>query len=130
MFKKIWNFLKIAYYFFTDSEDNLIFHIMEDKAKRTLRSCKTLEVSEIEELENLAFHIKTYYDIPRAVKETNFPNVKELNLKKLLEGDIKDLEEVDEFMSYINEVEIQRSVQRDIVFDYAKALPFGFQIEN
>ena len=130
MFKKIWDFLKITYYFFSDSEDNLIFRIMEDKAKKTLKHCKTLQISEIEELENLAFHIKVYYEIPKAVKETKFPNVKDLNLKKVLEGDIKDLKETDEFMNYINEVELQRSIERDFVFEHAKALPFGFQIDK
>lgn len=129
MFKRVFKFLRFVKYYLEDSE-SIILRLMEDRAKQALKDCTTLEISDIEELENLVFHIKTYYDIPRAVKETKFPNVKDLDLKKLVEGNIEDLNETEEFMEYMSEVELQRTIERDFIFEHAKALPFGFQVNN
>ena len=53
---------------------------------------------------------------------------KDLNLKKLVEGDIEDLEDTEEFMEYIGEVELQRTIERDFIFEHTKILPFGFRL--
>lgn len=127
MFKKVYNLCRLIYFYCTD-EENLVLHILEYKALEYMKSCALLEVSDTEELEDLLFHIKTYYDIPVAVKETRYPNMKMLNLKDVCKGNIDDLKETDEFMSYLEDVETQRAVERSFIFEHAKNLPFGFDL--
>lgn len=127
MFKKIFNLGQLLYYYFTD-EENLVLHILERKALDCMKDCVTLNVSDMEELEDLLFHIKTYYEIPLAVRETRYPNVKMLNLKDVCQGNIEDLKETDEFMHYVEDVETQRALERSFIFDHAKNLPLGFKL--
>ena len=130
MFKKIKKLYWIIKYFFED-EDNLLLHLMEMKAHETLKDCYTLEVSTTEEIEDLIFHIRTYYDIPESVAETKFPGMEEVDipwLMKTYKAGGLDIGDIMVYADYLGEVETQRALERDIIFDHAKNLAFGFRL--
>lgn len=125
--KKLWTLLK---YFFTD-EDNLLLHLIEMKAMETLKDCVQLEVSTTEEVEDLIFHIRTYYDIPFNIAATSYPDLEGESIKRIIKGYSSGkiaLEDVMLFADYLEDVEKQRAVERDIIFEYAKVLAFGFKL--
>jgi hypothetical protein len=104
---------------------------MEIKAYESLNDCLTLEVSMTEEIEDLIFHIRTYYDIPESIAETHYPEMIDVNIPSLIKeyksGKL-DMREVMIFADYLGEVETQRALERDIIFDHAKTLAFGFKL--
>ena len=130
MFRKIKKLCSIIKYFFED-EDNLLLHLMEIKAYESLEDCVTLEVRMTEEIEDLIFHIKTYYDIPESIAETRYPEMKDIDIPWLIKeyksGKL-DMRDVMRFADYMGEVETQRALERDIIFDHAKNLAFGFKL--
>ena len=125
--KKLWNIIK---YFYKD-EDNLLLHLMEMKANECLEDCTALEVADVEELEDMLFHIKIYYEIPKALIETKYPEFEGENMsniiRKFKEG-IMTLDDVDMYADFLTDVENQRALERDIIFDQAKILTFGFKL--
>ena len=125
--KKLWTIVK---YFFED-EDNLLLHLMEMKAYETLDDCAALEVGRTEEIEDLIFHIQTYYDIPEMIAATNYPDLSETNVSKILkEYKLGNIDKVNMVVmaDFIEEVEKQRAVERDLIFEEAKILSFGFKV--
>lgn len=125
--KKLWVLLK---YFFTD-EDNLFLHLMEIKAMETLEDCARMEVDMTEEVEDLIFHIRSYYDIPFNIAATSYPDLEGTSIKRIIKGYDKgkaSMEDVMLFADYLEDVEKQRAVERDIIFEYAKILAFGFKL--
>lgn len=125
--KKLWVLLK---YFFTD-EDNLFLHLMEIKAMETLEDCARMEVDMTEEVEDLIFHIRSYYDIPFNIAATSYPDLEGASIKHIIKGYDKgkaSMEDVMIFADYLEDVEKQRAVERDIIFEYAKILAFGFKL--
>lgn len=130
MLRKIKKLLAILKYFFQD-EDNLLLHLMEMKAYESLEDCATMEISTTEELEDLIFHIRSYYDIPLYLAETKYPKLKSLNAQEIVKN-YKDEkineEDVMEFAEFLADVEKQRAVERDIIFEHAKILTFGFRL--
>lgn len=130
MIKKIKKLLFILKYFFTD-EDNLLLHLLELKALQTLDSCNDLEVVNTEEIEDLLFHLHIYYEIPEGLVETKYPSFKGESvrsiIKKFKEGKLS-MGEVDKYADFIIDVETQRAVERDFIFEYAKNLAFGFEL--
>ena len=125
--KKLWILLK---YFFTD-EDNLFLHLMEIKAMETLEDCARMEVDMTEEVEDLIFHIRSYYDIPFNIAATSYPDLEGTSIKRIVKGYDKgkaSMEDVMLFADYLEDVEKQRAVERDIIFEYAKILAFGFKL--
>ena len=125
--KKLWVLLK---YFFTD-EDNLFLHLMEIKAMETLEDCARMEVDMTEDVEDLIFHIRSYYDIPFNIAATSYPDLEGTSIKRIIKGYDKgkaSMEDVMLFADYLEDVEKQRAVERDIIFEYAKILAFGFKL--
>lgn len=125
--KKLWVLLK---YFFTD-EDNLFLHLIEIKAMETLEDCARMEVDMTEEVEDLIFHIRSYYDIPFNIAATSYPDLEGTSIKRIIKGYDKgkaNMEDVMLFADYLEDVEKQRAVERDIIFEYAKILAFGFKL--
>lgn len=125
--KKLWDIIK---YFYKD-EDNLLLHLMELKAQESSADCATLKVSMTEELEDLIFHIQTYYDIPHNIAATKYPHLLQANMqkriKKYLSGMVDPVSLI-EMADFLEEVEKQRAVERDIIFEHAKSLSFGFKL--
>ena len=106
----------------------LILYLLEDKALRSIEVCYKFNIGDTEDLENLIFHIRSYRGIPRALIETKYPklaNVGLKSLKKALKSLNPDL--MEEYCDFITEVEKQRAVERDYIFDCAKSLTFGFE---
>jgi hypothetical protein len=130
MFKKIKKLYKILKYFFTD-EENLFLHLLEMKAYESLDDCFTLDVSMTEEIEDLIFHIKSYYDIEENLVNTKYPDYKDKDVRKMMkeckQGKV-DLKKIEEFADFLAEVEKQRAVERDLIFEEAKILTFGFKL--
>lgn len=131
MLGKVKKFFQVVYYYFTDS-DNLLLHLMEIKAHEILKRCFKLSVRNTEELEDLIFHIRTYLEIPRILLFTRYPEFKglDINTKSLLKRyKEKKLSavEISLYEEYFLDVEKQRAVERDFIFESAKVLSFGFE---
>jgi hypothetical protein len=130
MLKKIKKLCHIIKYFFED-EDNLLLHLMEIKAYETLEDCLELEVGLTEEVEDFIFHVRTYYDIPKALAATKYPDLKEKDVEKMMvkyrKGNM-DMRDVMLLADFLEDVETQRAVERDLIFEHAKILPFGFKL--
>ena len=125
--KKLWAILR---YFFTD-EDNLLLHLIEMKAYESLNDCAVLEVGSTEDIEDLIFHVKTYYDIPDSIALTKYPHLKGVSIPKMMVSYKKgkaSMSEVLEFTDFLNDIEVQRAIEREIIFDRVKGLSFGFRL--
>jgi NTP pyrophosphatase (non-canonical NTP hydrolase) len=130
MLRKIKKFLKFSWIFFKDSE-NLFLYLMEEKAMECLKECDSLEVSYTEELEDLIFHIRSYLELPEVIVKLKYPELEYKNVSSIIR-DYKEhkltLEEVDMYADFLVELEVQRAVERDIIFEHAKTLSFGFEL--
>lgn len=125
--KKLWNIIK---YFFED-EDMLFMYLLELKALECTKDCYNLEIRSTEELEDLLFHIKTYKEIPQTLIETKYFNFKNTSVKDIIRKFKEDkisLEEIERYGDFLIDVETGRAVERDLIFDHAKKLPFGFSL--
>lgn len=130
MLQKVKNLWSIIKYFFED-EDTLFLHLLKMKAYKSLEDCKRLEVSCTEELEDLIFHINIYMEVPSALIETKYPDFKGLSIQKVIKKfkeDKMSLKEIQDYGDFLVDIETQRAVERDIIFDHAKSLPFGFSL--
>ena len=110
--------------------DNLLLHLMEIKAHESLEVCSKLKVRNTEELEDLLFHIRTYTEIPLALAELKYPEFRGVNIKKMLKeyrGKKLKSEIAKRYSSFIIDIEKQRAVERDFIFEHAKVLSFGFE---
>lgn len=128
MFRKVKKFFQLIKYFIIDG-DNLFLYLLLMKAESCLEDCNRLEVVNTEEIEDLIFHIRSYLEIPNAVAETSFPEFRGVSIKKIIKyykNKTLTLAEVDRYGDYIVEVETQRAIERDFIFESAKALTFGF----
>ena len=125
MLSNFFRFCRIVWYSLFDLEFLFLF-LLEDKAKECIKDCEFLEVSNIEQMEDLIFHIKSYHEIPKVVKELKFPDLKIPNIKKVLRSNVETISK--DVVDYLVEVEVQRSIERDFIFEYAKNLPFGFKM--
>lgn len=130
MLRKIKKLGAILKYYFTD-EDNLLLHLIEMKAYETLDDCFELDVGMTEEVEDLIFHIRTYYEIPESLAQTKYTwykgeDIPEM-IKKYKKG-ILNMADIEAFTDYLTEVEELRAVERDLIFEHVKALAFGFKL--
>ena len=125
--KKLWVIVR----FFFEDEKNLFLHLMEMKVQECLRDCEKLSVGEVEELEDMLFHIKSYYDIPKVIAELKYPQFKDVTIREISSSYKKgerDLREAEEYADYLVDVETQRAVEREFIFEHAKILSFGFEL--
>ena len=130
MFKKIKKFFTIVKYYFTD-EDNLFMYLLKAKAFECMNDCYKLDVSRTEELEDLVFHIDAYLSIPEALISINYPefkNVKVRDIIKRYKSHNITLDEVKKYGNFLIDIEVQRNIERDFIFEHAKCLPFGFHL--
>ena len=125
--KKLWGIIK---YFFED-EDTLFLYLLKMKALECTNDCNKLEVRNTEELEDLIFHINTYIDIPVALTETLYPEFKDTSVQdviKRFKNNKISLEEIEKYGDFLVDIETHRALERDLIFDHAKNLPFGFSL--
>lgn len=119
---------------FLVGDSGALLALIEDEAKYLLEDCVNLGICNIEEIEDLLFHIKSYNEIPKVVKDMNFPDMRDIKFH-YENGDIKlvevgkekpTVEELEAYIKYIEEVERERAVERDFIFEKVKSLPLGF----
>lgn len=130
MFRKIKKLVSIIRYFFED-EDLLLLYLLRMKALECMNDCSKLEVRNTEELEDLVFHIDTYIDIPLALTETAFSDFKNVSVQdviKKFKRNKMSIQEIEKYGDYLIAVETHRALERDLIFDHAKVLPFGFTL--
>ena len=122
--KKLWSIIK--YYF--EDEDTLLLYLLKMKATECTNDCNKLEVRNTEELEDLIFHINTYIDIPFALTETKYPEFRNTSVRDVIKK-FKDnkmsLKEIEKYGDFLIDIETHRAIERDLIFDHAKSLPFG-----
>ena len=129
MFKKIKKLYTILDYYFKDS-DNLLLYLMEMKAQECLRECYDLKIGNTEELEDLIFHIKTYLELPQTFIELKYPEFEGIDIRKMIKRYKKKKlsnAEMSLYGDYLLDIEKQRAVERDFIFEHAKVLSFGFE---
>lgn len=131
MLKRARKFFSIVKYFFTD-EDNLVLHLLKMKAYECMDDCYKLEVSKTEELEDLVFHINSYLSIPEALVELSYPEFRNVRVKDVIKKYKRketSIAEIKKYGDFLVDIETQRAVERDCIFDHAKSLPFGFSLQ-
>ena len=114
-------------------DENALLALIEDEAKDVLKRYEKMGICDTEEIEDPLFHIKSYSEIPQVVRDLDFPDIKEA--KFIFEkGYLKAVElgkerpsaaEIERYILYIEEVEKQRAVERDFIFEKVKNLPLG-----
>lgn len=130
MIKKIKRLFWLVWYFFTD-EEFLFFHLMKCKACDCLDDCYKLDVRSTEELEDLILHINIYKDLPEVLVEVEYPQYKQVKIKDMVQEykkGSKKIEDIEDFSNFLVDLETQRALERDIIFDLAKNLTFGFRM--
>ena len=119
---------------YMSTDKNALLSLIEEEANSLLEQYGELGTCNIEGIEDLLFHIKSYHEIPEAIKQTEFPTIKDLKLF-YEDGDIgvfragykkPTVEELEVYIRYIEEVEKQRAVERDFIFEKVNELPLGF----
>ena len=128
MLGRLKKLVTILWYFCIDS-DNLLLYLMYSKANEILKGCYKFSISNTEDLEDLIFHIKTYLEIPSVTAKLKYPEFKDLKIDKLLKKHKRrklNKKEALRFTKYLQDVEKQRAVERDFIFENAKVLTFGF----
>ena len=131
MWKKTKKFFNIVRYFLTD-EDNLVLHLLKMKAYECMDDCYKLEVRQTEELEDLVFHINAYLSVPEALVELSYPEFRNVKVKDIIKKYKKkktSIAEIKRYGDFLVDIETQRAVERDCIFDHAKSLPFGFSLQ-
>lgn len=124
--RKLWLILN---FYFKDS-DNLILHLLEIKAYECLEGCYKLSVRDTEELEDLLFHIKTYLEIPQALIEFKYHELKGVHTRDILNKYKRNKlsnEEILKLTDFLLDVEKERALERSYIFEHAKSLNFGFE---
>ena len=130
MLRKIKKLCSIIKYYFED-EDTLFMYLLKVKAYECMNDCSRLDVSNTEELEDLIFHINTYVDIPQTLVATKYPDFESTSVQdviKKFKNDQMSIKEIEKYGDFLIDVETHRAVERDLIFDHAKALPFGFSL--
>ena len=103
--------------------------IIEKEATDYLEFCKKMDVSNTEEIEDLLFHIKAYFEIPVTLRTTMFQDIpiglkfrtkKELDLISKKHRDI-----MNRYADYLTEIEKQRAVERLCILECLKSFPFS-----
>ena len=86
--------------------------LMKAEAQDHLDTYKKIGVGNVEDIEDLIFHIDSYMDLPHMLQSTVY------------KGYLEKGEKLDE---YFEDLEKARAVERDYIFDLAKKLPIGFE---
>lgn len=106
-----------------------LLRIIEQEALDYLDLCKKMDVTNIEEVEDLVFHIRAYFDIPVTLKNTMFSDIPtgiKFRVKKntvVVPEKYKGL--LDRYAEYLTEVEKQRAVERLCILECLKSFPFS-----
>ena len=134
-FRKLINIPKILKSYFKNDE-SLFLTILEDEVNEILEKYKKLGTANTEGLEDLLFHIRSYIEIPESSKETCFKNMDNIEIEidndyvrvKGPKGKLPSKDELEDYVNYLLDVEEQRAVEREFIFDHLKKVPFLFSL--
>ena len=110
--KRLKKLCRILKYLFTNRK-YFTLSLIKAEAKDHLDTYYKIGVGNVEDIENLIFHIDSYMEIPHVLQTTVY------------KGYLEKGEKLDE---YFYELERMRAVERDYIFEAAKRLPIGFEI--
>lgn len=120
-------FLIIKAYLFRN--ECAFLRIVENEALDYLESCEKLEVKNTEDVQDLLFHIRSYFDIPLALRTTMFSDIPiGFRLKLKMNKWVKvsgDSSVINRYIEYLTEIEKQRAVERTCILDCMKNVPFS-----
>ena len=91
----------------------LILYLIKTEAQEHLKTFYKMGVGNVEDIEDLIYHIDSYIEIPKVLQATTYAEY------------LKNGEKLDE---YIEDLETYRAVERDYIFEALKRLPIGFQL--
>ena len=119
---------------FLSGDEGALLALIRDEAEYLLKNYMDLGICNIEEIEDLLFHLKSYNEIPKVVKDMEFPDMKDIKFHyekgqiKVVEvgKDKPTVEDIETYIKYIELVERERAVERDFIFEKVKNLPLGF----
>ena len=109
--KRLKKLCRIFKYLFTNRK-YFTLSLLKAEAEDHLDTYYKIGVGNVEDIENLIFHIDSYMEIPHVLQTTIF------------KGYLEKGEKLDE---YFYELERMRAVERDYIFEAAKRLPIGFE---
>lgn len=121
---------------YLSKDKNALLALIEEEANELLKQYGDIGTCNIEGIEDLLFHLQSYSEIPEVVKQTEFPMLRNINFF-YEDGNIRvfelgskkpTIEELEDYIKYIEEVERQRAVERDFIFEKVKELPLGFSL--
>ena len=92
--------------------------IIKYEAENYLEDCCNAGTKQIEEMQDLLFHIDAYLDIPKTLKMTMFPEFTHRP------GTFKPYDINGRLIEYYEEIEKQRSVERLFIMESLKHFPF------
>ena len=110
--KRVRKLYRILKYLFTNKK-YFTLSLLKAEAEDHLDTYYKIGVGNVEDIEDLIFHIDSYMEIPQVLQTTVF------------KGYLEKGEKLDE---YFVELEKMRAVERDYIFELAKKLPIGFEL--
>lgn len=129
MLKKLKQVINIisAYLF---KNECAFLRIVESEATDYLKCCERLGIKDTEDVQDLLFHIHSYFEIPKSVRLTMFQNIPENLRVKIKKGEIKlesnsSVSLASTYADYLEEVEKQRMVERVCILECMKNVPFS-----
>ena len=137
--KKLTKIFKIIRSYMRDDE-SLFLTVLEEEALEALERYKKLGITNTEEIEDLLYHIRSYNEIPKALKGTSFEVLEKAQVTVKTNGVLEveftvsdgttaeEIEAISKYIEYITEVEDQRAVERDFIFEHLKNLPLSFSL--
>ena len=112
MWKRVKRLLRIVKYAVTQPKC-FILYLIKAEALGYLETFNKIGIGSTEEIQDLIYHIDSYLDLPRMLRETVYE-------KYLQNG-----EKLDE---YFEDLEKARAVEREYIFELMKKLPIGFEL--
>ena len=91
----------------------LILYLIKVEAQEHLKTFYKMGIGNVEDIEDLIYHIDSYIEIPKVLQSTTYA------------GYLEKGEKLDE---YFEDLETHRAVERDYIFEALKRLPIGFQL--
>lgn len=133
IFKKLLKLPRLIKCYLSTNKSSLLL-LIEEEAKDLLKQYGSIGTCNTEGIEDLLFHIRTYNEIPEIVKQTEFSTLGNLevvyrngSLKVFKNGNtVPTSKEIELYVKYLEEIEKQRAVERDFIFEKVKELPLGF----
>lgn len=129
--KKIFRVILIIHAYLFKNECAFL-RIVEQEALDYLDSCRETNIRNTEEIEDLVFHIRAYFEIPTTLRNTMFSDIPK-GIKFQVKKDLLFLSQryknlMKRYVEYLTEVEKQRAVERLCILECMKSFPFSMAL--